>query len=104
MNPCRFIHVCDRNVCSFILYSPGPFKRVSPSLFHTDLFDMCMSVSEVVVCFSGENTEMIVLIYQLFSQALQTGPTELSRYWLYWVPAQYVEAIKDAILGKWQFF
>lgn len=36
--------------------------------------------------------------------ALQLGPTELSRYWLYWVPAQYVEAIKDAILGKWQFF
>ncbi|XP_076458234.1 ubiquitin domain-containing protein UBFD1-like [Babylonia areolata] len=35
---------------------------------------------------------------------LQLGPTEASRYWIYWVPAQYVEAIKDAILGKWQFF
>ncbi|KAF7266101.1 ubiquitin domain-containing protein UBFD1-like [Rhynchophorus ferrugineus] len=35
---------------------------------------------------------------------LQLGPTEASRYWIYWVPAQYVEAVKDAILGKWQFF
>ncbi|CAI8035482.1 Ubiquitin domain-containing protein UBFD1 [Geodia barretti] len=33
---------------------------------------------------------------------LQLGPTELSRYWIYWVPAQYVEAIKEMILGKWQ--
>lgn len=35
---------------------------------------------------------------------LQLGPTEASRYWIYWVPAQYVDAIKDAILGKWQLF
>ncbi|CAH2256660.1 jg19624 [Pararge aegeria aegeria] len=35
---------------------------------------------------------------------LQLGPTEASRYWIYWVPAQYVEAIKDAVLGVWQFF
>uniref|UniRef100_A0A0B6ZHB9 Ubiquitin-like domain-containing protein n=2 Tax=Arion vulgaris TaxID=1028688 RepID=A0A0B6ZHB9_9EUPU len=35
---------------------------------------------------------------------IQLGPTEASRYWIYWVPAQYVEAIKEAILGKWQFF
>lgn len=34
--------------------------------------------------------------------ALQLGPTEASRYWIYWVPAQYVDAIKDSILGKWQ--
>jgi hypothetical protein len=33
---------------------------------------------------------------------LQLGPTEQSRYWIYWVPAQYVEAIKQVILGKWQ--
>lgn len=37
-------------------------------------------------------------------QGIQLGPTEASRYWIYWVPAQYVDAIKDAILGKWQFF
>ena len=36
--------------------------------------------------------------------ALQLGPTEASRYWIYWVPANYVEAIKDAIFGKWQYF
>lgn len=36
--------------------------------------------------------------------ALQLGPTEASRYWIYWVPAQYVSSIKDAILGKWQYF
>ncbi|CAH2039458.1 unnamed protein product, partial [Iphiclides podalirius] len=35
---------------------------------------------------------------------LQLGTTEASRYWVYWVPAQYVEAIKDAVLGVWQFF
>jgi hypothetical protein len=33
---------------------------------------------------------------------IMLGPTELSRYWIYWVPAQYVEAIKEMILGKWQ--
>lgn len=33
---------------------------------------------------------------------LQLGPTERSRYWVYWVPSQYVEAIKDAILGRWK--
>jgi len=36
--------------------------------------------------------------------ALQLGPTEASRYWIYWVPNQYVEAIKEAVLGKWQLF
>lgn len=36
--------------------------------------------------------------------AIQLGPTEASRYWIYWVPAQYVSAIKDSILGKWQYF
>ncbi|XP_034177343.2 ubiquitin domain-containing protein UBFD1 isoform X1 [Osmia lignaria lignaria] len=36
--------------------------------------------------------------------AIQLGPTEASRYWIYWVPAQYISAIKDAILGKWCYF
>lgn len=36
--------------------------------------------------------------------ALQLGPTEASRYFIYWVPAQYVESIKEAVLGKWQYF
>ncbi|KAJ8940859.1 hypothetical protein NQ314_010562 [Rhamnusium bicolor] len=35
---------------------------------------------------------------------LQLGPTDASRYWIYWVPAQYIDAIKDAVLGKWQYF
>ncbi|KAG5896350.1 hypothetical protein JTB14_005828 [Gonioctena quinquepunctata] len=35
---------------------------------------------------------------------IQLGPTEASRYWIYWVPAQYIDAIKDAVLGKWQYF
>lgn len=46
-------------------------------------------------------TSIVVLYLQ---QAFQIGPTELSRYFVYWVPSQYVEAIKDAILGKWQYF
>jgi len=36
--------------------------------------------------------------------AIQLGPTAASQYWIYWVPAQYVDAIKDSILGKWQFY
>merc|ERR1711915_528628 len=36
--------------------------------------------------------------------ALQLGPTEASRYFIYWVPAQSVDSIKDAIIGKWQLF
>nr|XP_018912676.1 PREDICTED: ubiquitin domain-containing protein UBFD1-like isoform X1 [Bemisia tabaci] len=31
--------------------------------------------------------------------AVQLGPTEASRYWIYWVPAQYVDSIRDTILG-----
>jgi len=36
--------------------------------------------------------------------ALQLGPTEASRYYIYWLPAQYIDAIKDAIMGKFQYF
>jgi len=32
--------------------------------------------------------------------ALQLGPTEASRYWIYWFPAQYVDCVKNTILGK----
>lgn len=55
-------------------------------------------------------TSNLTLAFQLLTslfdvmQAIQIGPTALSRYWLYWVPAQYVEAIKDTVLGKWQYF
>ncbi|ROT79584.1 hypothetical protein C7M84_001695 [Penaeus vannamei] len=38
---------------------------------------------------------------QYHIMGLQLGPTEASRYWIYWVPAQYVDAIKDTVLGKW---
>ena len=30
---------------------------------------------------------------------LKLGSTEQSRYWIYWVPAQYVQAIRAAIIG-----
>ncbi|KAK9502531.1 hypothetical protein O3M35_011299 [Rhynocoris fuscipes] len=33
---------------------------------------------------------------------IQMGTTEASRYWFYWVPAQYIDSIKDAILGPWE--
>lgn len=36
--------------------------------------------------------------------AIQLGPTEASRYWIYWFPAQYVDSVKNTILGKWQTF
>lgn len=48
------------------------------------------------------NSVFTVLL--LLLQAIQLGPTEASRYWIYWVPSQYVDAIKDTILGKWQPF
>jgi hypothetical protein len=32
------------------------------------------------------------------SQSLQLGASETSRYFLYFVPAQYVKAIKDTIM------
>lgn len=32
---------------------------------------------------------------------MQLGPTEASRYWVYWVPVQYIDAIKDTIMGSW---
>ncbi|MCL4129772.1 UNVERIFIED_CONTAM: hypothetical protein GTU68_048501 [Idotea baltica] len=38
---------------------------------------------------------------QYHIMGLQLGPTEASRYWIYWVPAQYVDAIKETVLGKW---
>ncbi|KAI9353790.1 hypothetical protein BDR26DRAFT_849240 [Obelidium mucronatum] len=31
---------------------------------------------------------------------IQVGPTEKSVLWFYWVPKQYVENIKDAVLGQ----
>lgn len=39
-----------------------------------------------------------------YMMAFQLGPTEASQYWVYWVPAQFVDAIKDTVLGKWQYF
>ncbi|RUS17347.1 ubiquitin-related domain-containing protein [Endogone sp. FLAS-F59071] len=36
--------------------------------------------------------------------SLQLGPTEKSRYFIYWVPAQYVEAVKDTIMGNFVYF
>ncbi|KAE8740118.1 hypothetical protein FOCC_FOCC014378 [Frankliniella occidentalis] len=32
---------------------------------------------------------------------IQLGPTEASRYWVYWVPVQYIDAIKETIMGSW---
>nr|XP_061838228.1 ubiquitin domain-containing protein UBFD1 [Nerophis lumbriciformis] len=39
-----------------------------------------------------------------YMMAFQLGPTEASQYWVYWVPVQFVDAIKDTVLGKWQYF
>ncbi|XP_018015254.1 ubiquitin domain-containing protein UBFD1 [Hyalella azteca] len=44
-------------------------------------------------------SEPIVGREEYHIMGLQLGPTEASRYWLYWVPAQYVSAIKAAIMG-----
>lgn len=47
---------------------------------------------------------LILIRLLLRPQAFQLGPTEASQYWVYWVPAQFVDAIKDTVLGKWQYF
>lgn len=52
----------------------------------------------------GIVSEVIEGFEQYHLMGIQLGPTEASRYWVYWVPAQYIDAIKDAILGKWQYF
>ncbi|XP_015122536.1 ubiquitin domain-containing protein UBFD1 [Diachasma alloeum] len=52
----------------------------------------------------GIHSEPIPEHPQYHIMAIQLGPTEASRYWIYWVPAQYIAAIKDAILGKWCYF
>ena len=31
------------------------------------------------------------------SQSLQLGPSERSRYFVYWVPAQYIAAIREVL-------
>ena len=49
-------------------------------------------------------SEAIVGSEEYHMMGIQLGPTEASRYWVYWVPAQYVDSIKDAVLGKWQHF
>lgn len=36
---------------------------------------------------------------QYHIMGLQLGTTEASRYWIYWVPAQYVDAIKSTVMG-----
>ncbi|XP_077290753.1 ubiquitin domain-containing protein UBFD1-like [Arctopsyche grandis] len=52
----------------------------------------------------GITSEPIKGHEQYHIMALQLGPTDASRYWIYWVPAQYLDAIKEAILDKWQLF
>jgi len=59
---------------------------------------------DVVVVFLYVDVDLVTTGCVTVLQAFQLGPTEASRYWVYWVPAQYVEAIKDAVLGTWQFF
>ncbi|XP_069503494.1 ubiquitin domain-containing protein UBFD1 [Ambystoma mexicanum] len=49
-------------------------------------------------------TEVIEGHEDYYMMAFQLGPTEASYYWVYWVPMQYVDAIKDTVLGKWQYF
>ena len=51
------------------------------------------------LCFHLENNRDLLCF-----KGIQLGPTEASRYWIYWVPAQYIEAIKDTVLGRWQSF
>ena len=47
---------------------------------------------------------MICIYHQVIKLLLNCFYARVIRYWIYWVPAQYVDAIKDAILGKFQFF
>lgn len=39
---------------------------------------------------------------QYHIMGIQLGTTDASRYWVYWVPAQYIDSIKEAVLGPWE--
>ncbi|KAF6202564.1 hypothetical protein GE061_002962 [Apolygus lucorum] len=39
---------------------------------------------------------------QYHIMGIQLGTTDASRYWVYWVPAQYIDSIKKAVLGAWE--
>ncbi|OTF69180.1 ubiquitin-like protein 4A-like protein [Euroglyphus maynei] len=45
-------------------------------------------------------SEPIINHQQYHIMALQVGTTEGSKIWLYWVPAQYIRAIKTVILNS----
>lgn len=81
----------------------GSIKNVvsEPIEGHED-YHMMVTVRSWLTILSVPAPELIRLLLHL--QAFQLGPTEASQYWVYWVPAQFVDAIKDTVLGKWQYF
>lgn len=71
----------------------------------SDLADqMSLSLLRLLFCLLGHPPLKHRLVFPFPLQAFQLGPTEASYYWVYWVPTQYVDAIKDTVLGKWQYF
>ncbi|KAG8274372.1 Ubiquitin domain-containing protein ubfd1 [Homalodisca vitripennis] len=67
-----------------------------------DRFDVIQSSPAFNLLFKEKNLVDIVCRGSSPDEVgLQMGTTEASRYWVYWVPAQYVDSIKDAILGTW---
>ena len=49
---------------------------------------------------------MIIAIINQYQLKLpyDQHPVLPTRYFIYWVPNQYVDCIKEAILGKWNYF
>ena len=62
-----------------------------------------VGASLVYSFFSFENEswlhEMVILLVYYVNH-----PFLAVRYFIYWVPNQYVDCIKEAILGKWNYF
>jgi len=52
---------------------------------------------------SSVTSEPIVGQENYHIMALQIGSSENSKYWLYFIPAQYVDSIKDQIMGGFPF-
>lgn len=75
-------------------FSPFPFEVILFSALPRVYCAACSVSRPLKYC----------LVFLFPFQAFQLGPTEASYYWVYWVPTQYVDAIKDTVLGKWQYF
>lgn len=79
-------------MCTVVLFFPLPIST-----------ELTSQPSPCLLCLLSLLTSEVPLGFPFFL-AFQLGPTEASYYWVYWVPTQYVDAIKDTVLGNGSIF